>query len=173
MRAGKPYSLMVAITSVLLLAQAAFAASPATELDEVEVVGKKLRTLLAEANAAEDRYYRRFNELNDDDRFDVTCARHKEIGTNVPKRECRAQMYVDTQTAAAEDFFESVKVGNSRSTALRSTWILADIQAEYRKVVADTIARNPELIKLAQDVAVTRKAYQSALHKDKEGKDSR
>lgn len=61
-------------------------AAPALELDEVWVHGKRLADRIEEA---EDAFFALYNELNDDDRFDVHCGLTSlQPGSMILKRSC-------------------------------------------------------------------------------------
>lgn len=61
------------------------------ELDEIFVEGRvTLRGLREQMIALEDRFYARYNELNDNPLFDVHCAVEVHTGSRFAKRYCRA-----------------------------------------------------------------------------------
>jgi hypothetical protein len=47
----------------------------------------------AEVIAAEEVVYDLFNELNDDDGYDIICKKETRIGSQLPQRICLARMY--------------------------------------------------------------------------------
>ena len=49
---------------------------------------------------AEDEIYRIFNELNEDDDYDMICKTEKPVGTHISRRVCRARLF---REAMAED----------------------------------------------------------------------
>lgn len=87
---------------VLLLVPGAWGSSvtaavpePAPEqvLDEVLVKGERARLedLRAQMIEAEARFFERYNELNDNDAFDVNCRSEARTGTRIKRRYCRAE----------------------------------------------------------------------------------
>ena len=85
-------------TGVLLVASAG--AQEATEadveetIDEITVMGaRSLAMMRAEVIAAEELVYDLFNELNDDDGYDIICKKETRIGSQLPQRICLARMY--------------------------------------------------------------------------------
>lgn len=53
---------------------------------------KSLKTLEAEATAAEDRLYEEYNRLNLDDNYDIVCRNESQPGTQLKKRVCRSRI---------------------------------------------------------------------------------
>ncbi len=44
-----------------------------------------------------------FNELNDDDDYDIICRKHTHISSQIPHRVCKARIYRDTASDLAGD----------------------------------------------------------------------
>ncbi len=67
------------------------AAGKEQTLEEVIVMGMKLKPyeLRQRIVEAEDRFYLRYNEINDEDEFDVNCIVVARTGTNLKHRICR------------------------------------------------------------------------------------
>jgi len=73
-------------------------------IDEITVLGaRSLGSMRAEVVRAEDVAFALFNELNDDDAYDIVCKKETRIGSQIPKRVCLARMYRDAVAEAAED----------------------------------------------------------------------
>jgi hypothetical protein len=72
-------------------------------LDEVVVTGRldSLSGLQAAIVEAENRFYERWNELNDDDRLDVQCRVEAPTGTRLTRRRCEPRMVDDKTREAA------------------------------------------------------------------------
>jgi hypothetical protein len=87
----------------------AFAQEPAGEdvdetIDEITVMGaRSLAMMRAEVIKAEDAIYELFNELNDDDGYDIICKKETRIGSQIPQRVCLARMYRDEVAMATVD----------------------------------------------------------------------
>lgn len=82
-------------------------AAPATtqeeEIDEVLVYGARSLTLLRqEVTVAEDRFFDIYNELNEDDRYDIICETRRPIGTRIGVRECKAKFVRDAEVEATQ-----------------------------------------------------------------------
>lgn len=65
-----------------------------TAIDEVTVFGaQRLGAMRAKVTLAEDQVYALFNDLNEDDGYDIICKRETRIGSQIPRRVCLARMY--------------------------------------------------------------------------------
>jgi hypothetical protein len=100
---------LVTVTALLTLHAAAQTAEPDTSdidaaIDEVTVIGARtLAKIRAEVIMAEDEVYALFNDLNDDDGYDIICKKETRIGSQIPYRVCLARMYRDALSEATED----------------------------------------------------------------------
>lgn len=63
-------------------------------IDEITVIGaRELRTLRIEIARAEDEIFTIFNELNEDDDYDMVCKTERPVGTHIARRVCRARLF--------------------------------------------------------------------------------
>jgi hypothetical protein len=63
-------------------------------IDEITVMGaRSLALMRAEVAEAEQAVYDMFNELNDDDDYDIICKKETRIGSQIPRRVCLVRMY--------------------------------------------------------------------------------
>ena len=79
------------LATVLLLpcaqAQESADADVDETIDEITVMGaRSLAMMRAEVIEAEDVIYDLFNELNDDDGYDIICKKETQLGSQIPKR---------------------------------------------------------------------------------------
>ncbi len=92
--------------AVLVLALCPLVASAQTDnaevdevqdtIDEITVLGQRtIGTIRAEMVAAEQVVYDMFNELNDDDDYDIICKKETRIGSQIPHRICLSRRYRD------------------------------------------------------------------------------
>ena len=72
--------------------------------EEVVVRGKRVGQLRAEVEAARQRAYDVFNEINTNDEFDVRCRKETRTGSNVPTQVCRARFEDEISAAAAGEY---------------------------------------------------------------------
>lgn len=103
-----------------------------TTLDEVVVSGRlgSLAALRQAIVEAEDRFYARFNEVNEHDDFDVQCRTLAPTGTRIPERVC-APVIMDEVTRQAALGLFSITNGNAR----------IDSTAEIRRRLAPEVRR--------------------------------
>lgn len=74
-------------------------------LEEVTVRGQRsLAGFRLEAVAARERIWDVFNEINDDDRFDISCSREGRTGTRITRRVCRPGYAADATSEAGKEF---------------------------------------------------------------------
>lgn len=73
-------------------------------IEEVTVVGMRTRKKLRQKIVmAESRVFSLFNELNDDDGYDIICKRRTRVGSQIPYRVCKARLYWEGLAELAED----------------------------------------------------------------------
>lgn len=100
MTTSAPKYLIALILSALCMYQPAVAEEDAQAseeaIEEIVVRGQKsLVHLRFEAYKAEDNFYSLFNQLNDDDDFDVRCYMEAPTGSRIRKRICRTKFEED------------------------------------------------------------------------------
>lgn len=125
------------------------------ELDEVAVVGKSLRRLRREAVAAEERFYKRFNELNTQDEFDIHCEKEKLTGTLVPQRQCRIRFLAEEGAIDAQAFYRGLTgaaAARGVHTPLATLWpAWQQRREEYQRTVRDLVEQDAGLRALAAE----------------------
>lgn len=63
-------------------------------IDEIVVTGEKpITDIRREIREVEFRLYSEFNRLNDKDEYDIFCRKHRPIGSQILRNECKARMY--------------------------------------------------------------------------------
>ena len=73
-------------------------------IEEIVVRGQKsLVRLRFEAYKAEDDFYSLFNQLNDDDDYDVRCYKEAPTGSHIRKRVCRTKFEEDLAAQQARE----------------------------------------------------------------------
>jgi len=76
--------------------------------EEVVVRGRRIGELRAEVEDARERAYELFNDLNNNDEFDVYCRKEIRSGTNVPAEVCRAQFENRISADAAREYLSGL-----------------------------------------------------------------
>ena len=142
--------------------------SSTMELEEVQVIGRKLVNLQLEIVAAQDRFYTLYNDLNKNDDFDVFCRYEARTGTQVRKWECKVaflqealahqsqemfrgwteasangRRYVDTPSeqwaARRDDYIANVRAVSLASPELKALAVKwAELQDQYDKARRDS-----------------------------------
>lgn len=75
-----------------------------TTIDEITAVGARtLGSMRTEVVIAENEVYALFNDLNDDDGYDIICKKETRIGSQIPHRVCLARMYREAVAEATVD----------------------------------------------------------------------
>lgn len=107
-----------------------------TTLDEVVVTGKLdslsgLRVALIEA---ENRFYERWNDLNDDDRLDVHCRTEAPTGTRLVQRRCDP-LLVDEKTRESALTFMGVSNGTAEYQSIYAIRLQAAAELRQRTLL--------------------------------------
>jgi hypothetical protein len=132
--------------------------SSAAPIEEIVVHGEKTRLALRnEVYVAENKLFDMFNELNDDDQYDINCKFEATIGSNIRRRVCRANylsaLKAEARSRSFSDAELNPKVSDTRIEEKRK--ILAEKMAAY-------LAENPEFLKRSVEYAGAQKEYDAA-----------
>lgn len=138
------------------------AAESAMELEEVEVIGKKLHQLQRELVEAQDRFYALYNELNTNDDFDIHCLMEARTGALIRKRECRLEFLMEASAQEAQDFFLSITGSAMGSAAISPQMLWLERQDEYRRNIRAVLEANPQLLELAAEWLQRQGQYEKA-----------
>jgi hypothetical protein len=76
--------------------------------EEVVVRGRRIGEIRAEVDAARQRAYRIFNEVNSNDEFDVRCRKESRSGSNIPQQVCRARFEDDISSDAVREYMATL-----------------------------------------------------------------
>lgn len=132
-------------------------------LDEIVVTGD--RNSLSGARKAiieaEDRFFARFNELNKDNAYDVSCGVVKPTGTQIPKRICAPRIVDDI---SHDETFELIRSGSGVITS-RDT-LRAAAAVELKRRTLELLKKDPELLRALLEHARLEQHY-LALRKAK------
>ncbi len=73
-------------------------------IEEIQVfAAKPASQIRREIQKVDSKIYSMFNELNDDDGFDIVCRRRAPIGSQIPIKSCKARLYWQALSEATED----------------------------------------------------------------------
>lgn len=161
--------LVIAATPALGLAARTEAVTPGDidgvkSLDEVVVTGD--RTLSAARKAiveAEDRFYRRWNALNDDRLFDITCAMVTPTGSHLSVRVCQPRFVDESDRAEA---VRALGVLNGAFVPGADGGYVAALNLELRRRTLKALNTDPELKRALIERARLQQHYE-ALRKEK------
>lgn len=135
-----------AVFAVSLAAVACPLAAPAQDDDQVTenivVVGEKSTAQMRrDVFEAEEEFYAIYNELNDDDDYDVSCFYEKATGTNIKNHVCRAKFVSKAYSrAASRNRNDLSRVANQDANP-----DFAKKTAIYQEKLESLISANPHL----------------------------
>lgn len=155
-----------AVLLVMLLLPALFGASwtvaqessamTADELEEIIVVAPRTFTSMrAEIVRTEDRALGLFNELNEDDDYDIVCRNETPTGSHIPERVCRPVYVMRLEARAAQDFILfGVDMAPVEDPAYHDRIL--------RKKLEELASENPSLLEALQDYYDAKTTYDTA-----------
>ena len=124
--------------------------------DEVTVLGvRELGALRAEVTRAEDRAYTLFNELNDDDRYDVICKKETRLGSQIPRRICQMRIVREAMSDVAEDWYED---GHKS----RPNLVMSKHNEIFREKLTKLANENPELLEALKERLALKRKFETA-----------
>ena len=128
-------------------------------IDEITVLGaRSLAMMRAEVIEAEDVVYDLFNELNNDDGYDIICKKETRIGSQIPQRICLARMY--REQVAEETLDEEggpIVIGNMTRSSRHQQILLEKMRA--------LAGRHPELLDALKERYRLEKQYEQERDK--------
>jgi hypothetical protein len=170
--------MLLAIACVPALAadpEGAAEAHRITQLEEVVVTGE-LTTLSGVRTAmrdSEDRFYARFNDLNQDDEFDIGCRVEAPIGTRLKVRKCDPKS-VDTAMRAEVGRVLSLAQGHSKAGGTLRVATEADarraVNPALRARMLELVRKDPELLRALLERARLQQIYDSLSRQKLEGR---
>lgn len=182
---GTPrHSLLLCLLFAPLAPGASAPAAPATQesLDEVIVNGAKLNELLQEMVKVEDKFFKRYNELNTNDDFDTHCAMETRAGTAIRRRYCHVGYQEKALQVEGQDYalflinnFDfglgtsggtTYKRGTDPPTLVGAPPVAAALTIEgrrkdYQQNVRGIVAQHPELLELLRERDELGKRYEA------------
>lgn len=147
-RSGPNFQILVNALYYAVFGEPTRSVATGGPIEEVEVIGQRpLVYLREEISAAENSLYLVWNDVNDDDRFDVHCVWRAPLGTLIKEKQCVPRFVVDATGENARDFFSqssansnggTIATGDARTT-IQNTMVL------YQQKMQEMILQNPEL----------------------------
>ena len=119
-------------------------------IEEISVIGERTTySLRLEIKSAEADVYNLFNELNNNDEFDVTCEEVVYTGSFIPVTTCMAAYLRNEQAFQTQRFLESLSGG---ALGTPGSGALMDRDSAAGEVLEKTEAMEQEMIRLAIEV---------------------
>jgi len=125
-------------------------------MEEVKVIGMRdLLSLQRQVYKAEDRFYELFNELNDDDLYDIHCVNTERFGSRIRFRQCLPNFYIKATADESQGWLDSL-TGNygfvvpSNSVTSHYYPILETRMKELVKTNPELLERVTELYQLSE-----------------------
>jgi hypothetical protein len=128
---------------------------PDESLEEVQITAtsSKLTEMRVELEKAEDRFYDKYNELNEEREFDIHCNMEKRTGTNLSARVCRPQFVADATADEAMAYLTG--------RAIQPSAMIINVRyPEFEKKMLAVINSSPELRKLIKEHDRLEKRYE-------------
>ena len=137
------------------------AATPSAEdralVEEVIVIGLRPMTSIRQEIAnTEDLIYETFNELNDNDAFDIICTNEAPIGSQIRRRVCRSGFMVESETAAFIDFLDT---GYGEVSLSRQRLVIK----HQSEIMAELANKNPDFLRLLKRRWALRQVYEQRV----------
>jgi len=133
------------------------------ELDEVQIVGKRLYEMRQDIIKAEDKFWAKYNELNTNDDYDVHCTIDVPTGTRFKYRVCRPVYYAKAQENEARSFITG-------EYAPPADLVAVEHAVDYEDTALAVINAHPELRKLVREREELERRYEETRKKRFKGK---
>ena len=144
-----PLALVLLMMSARALAQGPGEASD-EPIEEITVVGPKtLLNLKFAAQRAEEDFFKLFNELNEDDEFDVFCDKDSNTYSRIKRRRCWSPFEREIEEDAMRDMVGPTGQlsGGTRRMPLNEALIRVK-RKEQAEMLQQMVLENPELQRL-------------------------
>lgn len=138
--------------------EAAKSSEPAPRVDaEVPIVGQRqLDQMRNEVIAAEDRFLAKYNALNKQRKYRISCFMVTSTGTRVSHRECRPEFVGDATQDQSSGWLDTYSTPPSKMVILEKS-------DGFAKNMAELVKNHPELAKLATERIAAETRYNDAL----------
>ena len=95
----------------------------------------------AELQRVELQIYSLFNDLNDDDGYDIICREVRPIGSQILQRQCKARMLFEAEAESAVDAGNATAVWHIEARA-------AEHEERLTELLRDAAEESPELLEM-------------------------
>ena len=126
-------------------------------VEEVIVIGlRPITSIRHEIINTEDLIYTSFNELNDEDAYDIICTKEAPIGSQIRRRVCRSRFMVESETEAFLDFLDT---GYGEVSLSRQRLVIK----HQSEIMAELANENPDFLQLLKRRWALRRVYQQRV----------
>jgi hypothetical protein len=124
--------------------------SPEEPIEEITVVGEKtLLNLKFAAQRAEEDFFKLFNELNEDDEFDVFCSKESDTYSRIKRRRCWSPFERNIEEDAMREMVgASGQLGAGTRRLPRNEALIRAKRKKQAEMLQQMVLENPELQKL-------------------------
>ena len=117
-----------------------------TPLEEITVIGQRsIMSLRIQVDKAVDRMYSIYNEINQDDDYDIVCRREAPTGSRIKRKLCTPVYVERLQTEATQRALYDMDESGSTSLYIDYTEIARN-DVKLRENMKKLILENPELL---------------------------
>jgi hypothetical protein len=127
--------------------------SKTEQLDELQIVGRKLYRIRMGAVDVEDRFYALYNDLNQNDEFDIHCKVEAPTGTLLKVRICRLALYEKALEEEARAYLTGM------DSPPPAQLVALSRLADYRENALTLINSHPQLRELISQREALEKKY--------------
>jgi hypothetical protein len=132
------------------------------DMEEVIVFGERqLNLIRRELVTAENLVFDMFNELNEQDEYDMICLKEARIGSQIRFRVCKPGFMLNAEEEAAEEYLVDIQSdGISQSSPFRGDWKRKSLQ--QRELMAKLANENPQFLELLKKRLELRHEYEAS-----------
>jgi hypothetical protein len=126
-------------------------------VEEVIVIGMRpIISIRQEIRNTEDLIFDTFNELNEEDAFDIICTNEAPIGSQIRRRVCRSRYMIESESNAYVDFLDTgwgdVSLSRQRLVIKHQSEIMNELARE-----------NPQFLQLLKKRWALKQVYQERV----------
>lgn len=127
-------------------------------IEEITVIGMRdILSLQKQVFQAEDRFYKLYNELNNDDIYDIRCRKRAPTGTRIKQRECLPNFF----TIATADFTDAFLEGRFMVPVTSKISVQYPVLEEKMK---ELVLQNTDLYTRATELYELTEKFKNNLH---------
>lgn len=138
--------------------------SETEEVLEIEVRGyRRLSVLLNAIDEAEDHMYAVFNDLNDDDRYDIHCLREAPLGTRIRQKVCKPEFLESAERETALDFVSAAQGSAYANTATPTNAVIGFEMPNLEEKMREIALSRPEFAEALTRLYLLQEQYRNRV----------